>query len=306
MRPSRRKKSVLANHIKGSIIASLLKLMGLLPLKWVHRIGHFSGWLTWLIPNRSRQTTVTNINLCFPTQSEEWKRRMVKQSLIETGKTGLEAGIMWNRPGDEALRLLKTVHGEDRLVAAIESDRPLILLTLHLGCWEMTNLYFSKLSSFVALYLPAEYKQVDKMMRKAREQFKTLAYPADRKGVAQLYKTLKGGNNIIFLPDQEPSLKSGDFAPFYGVPALTGLLTSRLVQSCEPEVLFIYAKRLNNAQGFEVVIKAADADIYSPEMDTSLAGLNKSIENCINDVPEQYQWGYKRFKRRPEGMHKVY
>jgi KDO2-lipid IV(A) lauroyltransferase len=47
-------------------------------------------------------------------------------------------------------------------------------------------------------------------------------------------------------------------------------------------------------------------DILAAEPETAVAELNKAIEYLVRRAPEQYQWEYKRFKRRPEGMARLY
>jgi uncharacterized protein YndB with AHSA1/START domain len=56
----------------------------------------------------------------------------------------------------------------------------------------------------------------------------------------------------------------------------------------------------------EIVFREVDERLYSPDLDTSLAGLNASVEAVVREVPAQYQWEYKRFKRQPEGMPRPY
>ena len=59
-----------------------------------------------------------------------------------------------------------------------------------------------------------------------------------------------------------------------------------------------------NGDGFKIVIKEADNDIVSSDLLTSITALNRSVESCVRDIPEQYQWEYKRFKRgRPGEAH---
>jgi len=55
-----------------------------------------------------------------------------------------------------------------------------------------------------------------------------------------------------------------------------------------------------------VVFKNVDERIYSPDMETSVTGLNATVESCVRDIPEQYQWSYKRFKRGSELYNTIY
>lgn len=78
-------------------------------------------------------------------------------------------------------------------------------------------------------------------------------------------------------------------------------LLSKLAQKTGAQVVSAYAKRLPKGKGFEVIIVPADPDIYSNDINLSVAALNRSIEECIKDAPAQYQWEYKRFKIGPKG-----
>jgi KDO2-lipid IV(A) lauroyltransferase len=78
-------------------------------------------------------------------------------------------------------------------------------------------------------------------------------------------------------------------------------LVSRLVQKTEARALVTYAERLPGAKGFRLVIEEVDERLYDPDTDVSVAGLNATVENVVRRIPAQYQWEYKRFKKRPPG-----
>ena len=101
-----------------------------------------------------------------------------------------------------------------------------------------------------------------------------------------------------------PEAEGGEFAPFYNVPALTMTLVHGLVTRTKCNVIMGYGRRIPS--GFDVVFKEPDPEIYHDDVQVSLAALNRSVENCINDCPEQYQWEYKRFKRQPSRKNKPY
>jgi Kdo2-lipid IVA lauroyltransferase/acyltransferase len=110
---------------------------------------------------------------------------------------------------------------------------------------------------------------------------------------------------VAVLPDQEPSLKSGIFAPFFSQPALTGKLIGELANNTPAYLLCCYAKRLPDGN-YGVVLKPAAEAVRNSDPLVAATALNTSIEECIRDCPEQYQWGYKRFRRQPEGRSNFY
>ena len=114
-------------------------------------------------------------------------------------------------------------------------------------------------------------------------------------------KALKRGEQIGILPDQEPKLEGGVFASFFSVQALTMTLVSGLIARTGAKVVCGYAERLPKGRGYGVHFKQVDPLIYDPDLKESVEGLNRSVEACVKQLTEQYQWEYKRFKRRPDG-----
>jgi KDO2-lipid IV(A) lauroyltransferase len=102
------------------------------------------------------------------------------------------------------------------------------------------------------------------------------------------------------LPDQQPKRGQGRFAPFFGNPALTGVLVPRLVQRTGCIVLASVCERLTEGR-YRVHMLPVDDEVHSPDIDTSLAAVNRAVESCIAIDPPQYLWSYRRFKKQPAG-----
>ena len=49
-----------------------------------------------------------------------------------------------------------------------------------------------------------------------------------------------------------------------------------------------------------------DDSIYSSDLETSLAAVNRAVEDCIAIDPAQYLWSYRRFKTQPPGQPDFY
>ena len=150
------------------------------------------------------------------------------------------------------------------------------------------------------MYQPAKIPEVEALMSQARNQSGTSMVPTSAKGVKALYKHLKQGGTTVILADQEPPKQSGQFAPFFNVPALTQTLVPRLIQQTQAQALMIFTLRGSKRATFDVHIQAVDPDIYSPNLTAATHALNRSIECAISEAVEQYQWGYKRFKHQPD------
>ncbi len=121
-----------------------------------------------------------------------------------------------------------------------------------------------------------------------------------------MLQTLRAGNAVGILPDQDPGDEGGQFAPFFGHPANTMVLLSKLAIRSGAPVFLLYAERLSRGRGYQLHFeRLPDAVGHEPLAD-SLAALNRTLEQAIRHHPEQYLWSYKRFKRQPPGHPPVY
>lgn len=282
-------------------------LFAALPLPVAHALGAVLGWLFLVIPNKRQRTAEINIELCFPEMSRGARRRLRRRNLIELGKSFTEIGALWTRGEKNMRRLARRVSGEDKLKKAIQRGRGLLLAMPHLGAWEMVNLYCSMHYPLTTMYRAPPMSQMGLLMRKARERFNARLVSADNTGLRALYKALERGEMVAILPDQVPSARSGSvFAPFFGIPASTMVLLSRLAVKTGAPVIFGYAERLSHGRGYHLHFLPASSDINHGGIESSAAAVNAMVEKCARAAPEQYQWVYKRFRVRPAGEKAFY
>jgi Kdo2-lipid IVA lauroyltransferase/acyltransferase len=288
------------------LIKLLLVSCSWLPLAVSHALGSVIGWGFMLIPNRAARDTKTNIGLCFPELSRSAQRRLVRQSLVETGKTILEASVLWMRPGEKALQLIRCVDGLDVTLKARDAGYGLILATPHLGAWEAAGLYCGATFSMTCLYRPLRMDELEELVHAARSRLGAKYVPASARGIRAVSMAVGKGGTVAMLPDQEPRSGSGHFAPLFGIPAYSMTLLVRLSKRTRAPVVFTYCERLPRGRGYHLHFREAPQEIHSLDTDTAVTAMNRAIEGLIRECPAQYQWSYRRFGYRPEGERPVY
>lgn len=287
--------------IRGRTVRFLLTATAHLPLPVAQGLGAALGGLLSLFPNEMRRVARRNIARCFVDWSPARRRRLLRQCLMQTGRTAAETGILWLRPLERVLPLIREVEGEELLEQAMARGRGVIMLSPHLGSWEITGLYLSVHWGITCMYRPPKLVAMNEMMLHGRERGGAHLVPTDASGVRVLLRALRQGEMIGILPDQDPGRDSGVFAPFFGHPANTMVLLPKLARKSGATVLFIYAERLPRGRGFRLYIRPAPDGIDDADLGRAAANLNQGVEACVRHLPAQYQWGYKRFKGRPEG-----
>ena len=277
-----------------------LIVLGQAPLPLLHGLGWLLGSLLWLTPNGFRAVTRRHLELCFPERSPVEREHIVRRSLIESGKAVCEAPAIWFGPerrlrrwiGDEAaLRTLRT---------AMAGGKGAIMLTPHLGAWEIASFFCSQAGPITVLYKPQKGAS-DAVILQGRSRLAGVKpVPTTGGGVKALLGALKRGELVGILPDHDPPEESGTrFAPLFGIPANTMDLVGKLAARNGAPVWFIVAERLSWGRGFRFQLERAPPGIDDPTL--SPVALNQGVEGCVMRLPEQYWWSYKRYRRRPPG-----
>ena len=204
---------------------------------------------------------------------------------------------------ERPLEHLHVVHDEAILKEHLNHPAGLLVLLPHMGNWELFNVFFRRYGQMTALYQPPRQGYMQKVMQEVRARHGNHMVPTTRSGLKQLYKTLGDGGTAVILPDQVPA--SGQFIPFFGHPALTDVLASRLLKKTGAKALGIAMVR-NEGGFFEAHVVAPDSAIYALDVVTAITAVNELVQTCAEIAPKQYQWEYKRFRERPAGSEKIY
>lgn len=289
--------------IRERFAVVILRAVSRLPLSVAHHLGKLVGWLMLKIPNKQRRNALINIRLCYPHWDAAQAQAFHRRFFFEYGKTYSEVAYLWLRPVHEVLALVREVSGGELLRR--DDGRGVIVLSPHLGAWELAGLYLSVQGPTTTLYKPQP--ELDWLIREARARGGADLAPTNPQGIRRLVQALRRGELVGILPDQEPKANRGSlFAPFFGVPAFTMLLINRLARRTGARVIFLFAERLPRARGFHIHCLPAPEGIDSEEEIQGATALNRGIEAAIYTCPEQYLWAYKRFRKRPPGMPKLY
>ncbi len=290
---------------KGRAAVFMLRLIGCLPFVLNRWLATLLGHLIALFPSEARRVSEINLALCYPNLANDERRKLARQSLVESIKNTFEIALFWSRPASGMTRIT-SVDGGEALQAAVDAGHPVMILAPHLGCWEVLNFWLADRYDLHVMFAPSGLPEVDDLVRQGREHFGSTMYPTTARGVAGLVRAMRKGAMTAILPDQVPDRRSGRHADFFGHPAYTGTLACKLIQQTGARPFMAWARRLPGTQGFELRFRPADEATADPDLDTSLRALNLSIANLIDEGPEQYLWSYKRFRRPPVGQRAPY
>lgn len=272
----------------------LYRLLSLLPLPWLHRLGAVLGRFVYVLSSRYRRNMRVNLHQALGAEG----RNLAWAVAAESGKQALEMARIWLRPLDEIKDMVVDVQGWEHVESAREKGRGILFLTPHLGCFEIIGPYLALSAPLTCLYRPPKNRGLQTLIRQGRERGQMKLAAADLSGVRTLLKALKKGESVALLPDQAPKMGEGVWLDYFGRPAYTMTLAARLSEM-EAETLMTWSQRLPGGKGYRIYFEPIHALLAGPlEGDTvARAGqINFACEQLIRRCPTQYLWGYNRYK----------
>ena len=282
---------------------SLIRWLARAPLWLVHSIGAVLGWLTyWASPTYRRRFDANAAQAGIAAAA-------ARAAIAAAGRMVAELPVLWLRPAAEPIRPHLHWQGEELIAAALRAGRGVVFLTPHMGSFEVTAQaiaqgFAAEFGPITVLYRPARKALLRRWMDASRERPGLVTAPATLAGVRQMLRALRRGECVGLLPDQVPPEGMGVWVPFFGKPAYTMTLAARLVQQTGAVPLLIWGERLARGAGYTVHVSELGEAL--PRSDAtqaeSAAIINRAMERLILRCPQQYLWGYHRYKTPRAGQ----
>jgi KDO2-lipid IV(A) lauroyltransferase len=254
----------------------------------LHALGTVLGWAMYGISPTYRRHLRANL-----AQAGYSGAQVRCAAIAAAGRMLAEMPALWFRPHREVAALVREVEGEDLALAALAAGKPLLFLTPHLGCFEVTSQYAAVKTPITVIYRTPHLGWLEPLMREGRSRPNVRLVPADVTGVREVFLALRRAEAVGFLPDQVPSEGEGEWAEFFGRPAYTMTLAAKLAERDNVACFLAYGQRLAGGRGYKIVLRPLPAKISG---ETPTRHVNRALEALIRECPGQYLWAYNRYK----------
>ncbi|MEM7027792.1 MAG: hypothetical protein AAF410_06170 [Pseudomonadota bacterium] len=292
----------IVKKIQADVIQFLFWVISLLPLALLHGLGSIMGTVLYLFNNRNKHIGNVNLSICFPTLSAKQHRQLLKKSLKENAKTMLETFWLWKNSKKALSRNIGEIKNQHILMRAKDSEKGTIFITPHFGSWEFVGLLTAKYCDLWILYAPSKSIHIDRLSRIGRTSTGATLISTTNLNLKNLIRHLKSGGCVGILPDQVPEGKGGEYANFFHRRAYTSTLACKLAQAIKCHVVIGYGLRNpKNPRIYDSYYFEAPEIILDENLINAVTGINQCIEKYILSSPENYIWGYKRFKKPAPG-----
>jgi KDO2-lipid IV(A) lauroyltransferase len=276
---------------------TLVRWLSRLPLWLLHAVGAWMGWVVWALSATYRHRMRDNLLQAGVSAIA------ARPAVAEAGRQLFELPYLWMRPPDAPLVPPVRWDGVEQVAEAVERGKGIVFLTPHLGCFEVTAQAYAErfardAGPITVLYRPARKVWLREVVAQSRNRPGLAAAPATLAGVRQMVRALRRGEAVGLLPDQVPPEGLGVWAPFFGRDAYTMTLAARLIQLTGATPLIAWGERLPRGAGYVVHVLPFPDPL--PEGEAAQAEcaaiVNRAMERLILQRPQQYLWGYHRYK----------
>jgi KDO2-lipid IV(A) lauroyltransferase len=303
------KKSKAQIEIEYLAARFLLGVFGLLPRNVSIALGRGVGKLVYHLIGDLRRTGRRNLEMALSELSEKERDEILRGCFSNLGRSlGMFPHL--KKLSLEELNEMIHVEGREHFETARASGRGTLLITGHLGAWEMLPIA-AVLNDFPIniLVRRLDNPKIEKLADEVRTLYGNHTLDK-RSSTRDMVRLLNEGEMIGVLIDVNADLREGVFVDFFGIPACTTVGIASLALRTNANVLPVFVvwdKTLGK------YLLKVDAPIdFTPSGDKEkdrielTARMTKAIESCIRKYPDQWLWIHKRWKTRPKDKPDLY
>ncbi len=291
----------LAHRAQYLALRSFIAALGRLPIGAATEVGARLARLgRWPFGVR-RKVVERQIAAAFPGMSPDEVRDVARRSYEHLGRITVESALL-NRLGRHGLlALFDGEEGWEHIEQAMHSGRGFLIVTGHLGNWELCGGYV------VARGLPLDAvvsrmrnPLFDRYLNDARRRFGfTVVY--DQEAVRRLTRTIREGRAAALLADQAIKNLASTYVPFFGRPARTPRGPATLALRWGVPLLFVTALRQPNGKYrlYAEEVEKEETGDRERDVDALVRKFTQVLERYVRMAPEQYFWQHRRWKRQP-------
>jgi len=275
------------------MLLRVFRWLSVLPLGLLQALGAALGLAVYAASAIYRQRLRANLQ-----QAGYDPTLLARKAAAQAGRMVGELPAVWFRQGPKAPVHRVQVIGKEHVDAARARGQGVLYLTPHLGCFDVSAQTASAWGPITVMYRPPRKAALQPVALASRQRHNLAIAPANLAGVRQLLRALRAGESVGLLPDQAPGSGEGVWADFFGRPAYTMTLPARLVQMGNARIILASALRQPHGRGYTLLLEPFPQELDA-DPQRAATQINQALETLIRRCPEQYLWGYNRYKRPP-------
>jgi Kdo2-lipid IVA lauroyltransferase/acyltransferase len=253
-----------------------------------------------------RHIAAVNLRIAFPELSDRERGRIARRSFQNVAMNLLEISRIssLSRSNISSLVTYDDAMGLNNYREALSRRKGLLYLTGHFSSWELLPIAHA-LHGYPLSFItrPLDNSALERFMLRMRES-KGNEVINRRNSSRPILKKLHLNGAVGILMDQNTTFQEGEFADFFGVPAMTTTSVVRFALHTESPILPGYLTPMHKGRYSIKFLPPVDLDRtgdMSQDLKINMRRLNRILEDIIREQPESWLWGHKRWKNQPPG-----
>jgi KDO2-lipid IV(A) lauroyltransferase len=265
--------------------------------------------IAYLSVGRLRRVGLRNLELAFPEMPVAERERILRIEYRNLGWLLAEFCQMSSYTLAFASRFIR-YEGLEHYLAARDRGKGVLVLTGHLGAWELSSYYHSLAGYPMGMVIRRlDNPLVDQMVNRIRCRHGNRVLHKDD-FARGLIAAMRAGETVGILMDTNMTPPQGLFVPFFGVLACTASGLARVALKTGAAVLpgFLLWEEVERQYVLHFYPEIALADSGDAEADAAqnTARFTAALEDAIRQYPSQWLWMHRRWKTRPPGEPPIY
>jgi KDO2-lipid IV(A) lauroyltransferase len=250
-----------------------------------------------------RDVVERQLRSAFPEKDVAEIERIARAAYGHLGRTSIETAILPSYNAAEIIGLFESVHGWDLVEQKLALGKGLILVTGHLGNWELGGAYIA--ARGVPIDAVARHMAnplFDRYLTSTRQRI-GMTVVHDEEAVRRVPRSLRTGRAVAFLFDQGAVGLASTWVPFFGRLAKTPRGPAVFALRLGTPIVFGAALRQPSGRyqlHFES-IEVTETGDREADVDRIVVEYTKALERWIRRAPEQYFWHHRRWKHQQPG-----
>ena len=273
-----------------------------MPLPRALALGRGLGWVFGSVVRYRRRDAVEALARGFPDKTPREIRGIVRSMYAHLGTCFVEFCRLGRRL-DEYVEDLIEWDGEERVRDAMGEGKGLLVLTGHVGNWELLGAFSRRMGHPMTVIVKRiKNAAVNDFWFAERGQFGPKYVPS-RNAYRPCLAALKRNEIVGFILDQNMRRSAGIFVDFFGRPACTSPGLAYLSHQSGAAVIPVFLVRQQGGRHRVYVGPAIEPppDRTPETIRAYTQRYTRVIENAIREHPEQWIWVHRRWRTPPEG-----
>ncbi len=277
-----------------AILRPIIECFRLVPPRVAAAVGEGVGALAGLFMWRERRRAEANLVRAFPDLSTTARQRIVRAHFRHLGRS-LGEFLSLTRRDPAQLKAMVRVEGLEHLESARAAGRGAVVLTAHLGSWEVAAAAIGLRVPNLAVVARDLYDpRLSRLSERLRAHFNVRTF--DTHDTRSMFRHLKRGGVLGVLVDQASRRVLNVPVGFFGRPVDTPVGPVNLAARAGSALLTGFI--MQTGSGYRLILEELAGHANGTPPARQLERYNRRLEHWVREHPEQWVWMHNRWSRK--------